>query len=236
MRVASRALAISSSVLVRAASNTSLSADGAPGRAAATRSAMNEGRKRMPARPAFLRAPLLSVAVERIDDVIGADHAAPAGSVRRRAPRPRPASTISVDEPSLRRIAAAGPSDLKPVMTVTGFGFSMKCAPSCSATMASSFASRMRARMSARRSLKFMAHVSRTRCSVKRCTADPGPRLRLQLKKPGSRVCTRSTSCCSAPGTHGYQTSSVPAASPRSVSSNSSSSGRVFAIMPCWCT
>ena len=45
-------------------------------------------------------------------------------------------ATISVIPPSPRRIAAAGPSDLKPVSTVTGFGFSMKCAPSCSATMA----------------------------------------------------------------------------------------------------
>jgi len=63
---------------------------------------------------------------------------------------------IKVVAPSLRRIAAEGPRDLKPVNTVTGFGFSMKCAPSCSATMASSFASRIRARMSARRSAKVM--------------------------------------------------------------------------------
>ena len=83
----------------------------------------------------------------------------------------RSASHAGVDDQRRRAVAAQdrrrGPERLEAGETVTGFGFSMKCAPSCSATMASSFASRMRARMSARRSLKVMrSHVASERASA----------------------------------------------------------------------
>ena len=45
----------------------------------------------MPAVPAFLRAPLLSAAVERIDDVVGADHARLRALLGGALRRPRPA-------------------------------------------------------------------------------------------------------------------------------------------------
>ncbi len=176
----------------------------------------------------LLRAPLLSAAASA-----SAMSSAPTTRACGHASAARSASqagvTMSVVAPSLRRTAAAGPSDLKPVSTVTGFGFSMKCAPSCSATTASSFASRMRARMSARRSLKFMStSLSRSsgeerRRRVSTMEAAPSSSARFARPQDEARV-------------NAEQTSSDPAASPRSVSSNNSSSGRCFEIMPCWCT
>src|SRR5262249_26867722 len=54
---------------------------------------------------------------------------------------------------------AAGPSDLKAPSTITGFGFSMKCAPSCRPMRRSRFSSRMCVRIAARRSAKFMGDL-----------------------------------------------------------------------------
>src|SRR5262249_47153725 len=58
--------------------------------------------------------------------------------------------------PSACSTMADGPSALKPPITITGLGFSMKCAPSCSPITRSSLASCMRRRISASRSSNVM--------------------------------------------------------------------------------
>ena len=59
--------------------------------------------------------------------------------------------TIRSELPSERNNTAASPSDLKPLITITGFGVSMKCAPSCSPIRRSSRSSRIRRQIFARR-------------------------------------------------------------------------------------
>ena len=113
-------VAISSSVLVRAASNTSLSADGAAGRAAVTRSAIDAGEEAHAGEAGVLARAVAERGGERIDDVVGADHArlrALLGRALRIPGRRRRSASCA---PSPRRIAAAGPSDLKPVRPSPG--------------------------------------------------------------------------------------------------------------------
>src|SRR4051812_7934481 len=155
MRVASRALAISSVVFFRAASKTRASAARACGSAAAMRSAICEGRKGKPAKPtaaAGLRAArVANSAIKSLAPITEA-----MGQVCRARSASQVGVTMSCIVPSRSSSTAAAPSDLKPLSTMTGLGVSMKCAPSCSPIRRSSFSCRMRRQMSVRRSSKFM--------------------------------------------------------------------------------
>jgi hypothetical protein len=64
--------------------------------------------------------------------------------------------TIRLTAPSRVSTAAAGPIDLKPVSTMTGFGVSMKCAPSWIATRTSSLRPVIPALIARSRSSKVM--------------------------------------------------------------------------------
>ena len=113
-----------------------------------------------------------------------------------------PASTISVVAPSLRRIAAAGPSDLKPLID----GDRIRLLDEMRAVVEGDDGVELR-----------LPHAGE----------DVGEALlKVHLTHPSQDEGER----------RGAYTSSVPAASPRSVSSNNSSSGRCFEIIPCWCT
>ena len=188
MRVASRACAISASVLVRAGSNTTSSATTACGSAALSGSARSHGSADRPAMP--ILAPRVRPARAARADTTSA---APCTRVPGHCSAARSAShtgvTTSCTSSPGASTAADAPSALKPVSTVTGLGFSMKCAPSWMAIRRSSPCACMAARMAASRSSNVMRWS---------------------------------------------QNSSDPAASPRSVSSNRSSSFGMVRIRPCW--
>ena len=81
--------------------------------------------------------------------------------------------TMRLTAPSRAITAAAGPIDLKPVSTMTGFGVSMKCAPSWIATRRSSLRSPKPAQMARSRSLKVMRPYISTLGACNRGAARP---------------------------------------------------------------